>query len=188
MIATTERQANGLQSGDSPQPEISEEIIVIARKIAWRTVYGYGLPLQDHDDIAQDLLLELLKARRLYKPDRGTWVGFASVVMRTRALTIAAYRTRCFRDSRNWHELEHDPQTESAQQSVELRIDMQEAISRLSGERKVVIEGLRLPIRKEQLPVQLGITKSRLYTVIGKIRESLSQTGVMGWVTWRAGR
>jgi DNA-directed RNA polymerase specialized sigma24 family protein len=61
-----------------------------------RLVRGLGLPNHDHEDLRQDLLVDLIARLKWFSPDRGSLGAFAGTVSRHRTLRLAnrIYRER----------------------------------------------------------------------------------------------
>jgi DNA-directed RNA polymerase specialized sigma24 family protein len=79
-------------------PDHVETITNEAKAAAWRLQRKLGLPACDREDLAQDLLIDLLRRLPAYDPARGNLGAFAGLILRNQSSRIAMRLRRERRD------------------------------------------------------------------------------------------
>ena len=140
---------------------------------ASRLVACSGFPRDDWEDLRQDLLLDYLERLPLFDSRRGAPRGFMFGVVRHRAARLAAEHRRRVQlladnggSSRLQVTVNHD-----------LRLDIAAVIARLPEHLRVIAELLSERTPREVASVT-GKSRSRVYQMIGEIREAFKEAGV----------
>ncbi|MCC6392615.1 MAG: sigma-70 family RNA polymerase sigma factor [Bryobacterales bacterium] len=155
---------------------IDPSVIQQAEIRASRMVGNYGFSNDDWDDICQDLLLDYLKRRPRFNPDRGDHRGFAFGVLQNRAAKLAARqcRTRSFSQP--------DPEADwshvaSPDVDLDLRLDVQAVVARLPVHLRILARQLSEMGLADVLR-QAGKSRSRVHQWIGDLRKAFNEAGL----------
>lgn len=184
-------------SADWTIPELNAAL-VDARRIAQRLASRAGT-LEDVDDIAQDLLLELLSRLKYFRQSRGSFGSFANVVMHHGAARIVA-KIRRHREHLgylpnssgqaadwDWQDVLSEDQGLSALygqtfnriEQIETRIGVEQALAHLDEEPRRL--ALALADRSvDQLAADGVAARSTLYRRVHELRSRLLTLGIQG--------
>ena len=130
----------------TPLPPVVMELIQIKAKQLART---YCFPVDDHDDIAQEITIDILRRRHRFEPGWERKKAFQETVVGRAAARVVERRSATTRDYRRETRLQdrqvldedkqwialidilHDPGRENSGAMIDLRIDLKDVISRL---------------------------------------------------------
>ena len=153
---------------------------------------GRILP-DDEADYRQELILDVLQNGHHFDSNRGSWPTFVSGLMRNRSETLAQTeaRRRSIERSADFGEADEldlrdtrraafvDPAT---QRSVDLRTEINLALSRLPADLRSLAEQLRW-MNLDEIAAQRGVSKQWIHLLKRRIRRAFIAAGVMphGW-------
>jgi RNA polymerase sigma-70 factor (ECF subfamily) len=140
---------------------------------ASRLVARSGFTRDDWEDLRQDLLLDYLERMPLFDSRRGEPRGFMFGVVRHRAAQLAAEQRRRVQI------LADNGSAARLQVAVnhDLRMDIAAVVARLPEHLRVIAEMLSERTPREVATVT-GKSRSRVYQMIGEIREAFKDAGV----------
>ena len=155
-----------------------------AARLRWRL----RLPPAEHDDLRQELLLDLIRRLPGFDPDRGGLGAFASVVLRNRSSLICARLTRGWSDhggglvsldapARSDPLVETLPYPDGEMGDAERRIDVARVLARLQRrDRALCAAVVRWPV--DHLVEQGFGSRATLYRRIHEFRHVLAAHGL----------
>lgn len=143
---------------------------------ASRMVGNYGFTRDDWEDLRQELLLDYVRRRPRFIPERGDHRGFAYGVLRNQAAKLVAGKRRGDPLSQPSPDADWNSLT-SSDGDIDLRLDVQAVVSRLPIHLRIVARQL-----SEMDPAdarrQNGRSRSRLYQWIAEIRTAFVEAGL----------
>jgi len=152
----------------------------IARHCAKRLVYMAGFPLDEMEDVQQDLLLAYLQRMPHHDKSRGSTINFARLVIEHHASRLIAYRTAACRNfrrdvSRYTGNRHFNPGSREYLRAR--RIDLARNVKKLPPSlRSVALAlGYSTPLETAKL---LNISRRTLYRRIDQIGDAFRQSGV----------
>ena len=143
---------------------------------ASRMVGNYGFTREDWEDLRQELLLDYVKRRPRFSPDRGDHRGFAYGVLQNQAAKLAAGKRR------GGPRLQPSPEADwssfvSSNGDIDLRLDIQAVVSRLPIHLRILARQLS-EMDPADVRRQTGRSRSRLYQWIAEIRAAFIEAGL----------
>jgi DNA-directed RNA polymerase specialized sigma24 family protein len=138
------------------------------------------------EDISQDLLLDLHQRLSRYRPSRGGLYSFARLVMQNQAKVLfqrkSRYNRRIVQVDMTYWEQQPTPLSpfEDLSFTCNLRVDVRDAVCRLPAPLRDLAENLQ----KQAIPevcARTGRSRSRIYQMIGQIRRSFAESGLVSY-------
>ncbi len=149
---------------------------------ASRMVGNYGFTRDDWEDLRQELLLDYVRRRPRFSPERGDHRGFAYGVLQNQAAKLAAGKRR------NDPLAQAGPEADwnsfiSPNSDIDLRLDVQAVVSRLPIHLRIVALQLS-EMEPAEVRRQSGRSRSRLYQWIAEIRAAFVEAGLCPNSRW----
>lgn len=114
----------------------------------------------DLDDIEQHLTIELWLLRERFDIGRGSWEGFATQIVRTAASRLLRHVRAAKRNDQRTVSLSSDDMVAMLQHGVDLRIDLNMAIKKLSPAQRRFLVAIGTGPR-EKVRATLGISRRK---------------------------
>jgi len=143
---------------------------------ASRMVGNYGFTRDDWEDLRQELLLDYVKRRPRFSPDRGDHRGFAYGVLQNQAAKLAAGKRRTGPLSQPNPEADWSSSV-SSNGDIDFRLDIQAVVSRLPIHLRILARQLS-EMDPADVRRQTGRSRSRLYQWIAEIRAAFIEAGL----------
>jgi RNA polymerase sigma-70 factor (ECF subfamily) len=160
-------------------PDIDPFVVRQAEIRASRMVGNYGFTRDDWDDIRQDLLLEYVRRRPRFNPDRGDHRGFTYGILQNRAAKLAARRSRTESFKQFGPEADWSRVASCGSSNLDLRLDVQAIVSRLPIHLRILARQLS-EMDLADVRRQAGRSRSRVHQWIGEIRAAFIHAGLDG--------
>lgn len=150
---------------------------------ASKLVKTLGLPLEEWDDLRQELLLDYLRRRDRYQSGRGEHRGFIYGVVRNRASRLAIQGKRRslisepLDDQLLTQQVEESLPAVLSAQSLETQLDVQKLLSTLPEhlrEVAVLLSEMSVP----DVQRHTGKSRARIYQFIDEIRQAFREAGL----------
>jgi len=150
---------------------------------ASKLVKTLGLPLEEWDDLRQELLLDYLRRRDRYQSGRGEHRGFIYGVVRNRACRLAIQGKRRslisepLDDQLLTQQVEESLPAVLSAQSLETQLDVQKLLSTLPEhlrEVAVLLSEMSVP----DVQRHTGKSRARIYQFIDEIRQAFQEAGL----------
>ena len=150
---------------------------------ASQLVTSFGFPRTEWDDLRQDLLLDYLRRREQYQSARGENRGFIYGVVRNRASRLVVQRGRRpvfsspIDDRALLQHAEKGAPAAMSARSLETQLDVRKLVATLPEhlrEIAVLLSEMSVP----EVQRQTGKSRSRIYQLIGEIRQVFEEAGL----------
>jgi hypothetical protein len=158
-------------------PEVDPFVIQQAEIRASRMVGNYGFTRDDWGDIRQDLLLEYVRRRSRFNPERGDHRGFTCGILQNRAAKLAARRRKTESFEQSGPEADWSRLASCDKANLDLRLDVQAIVSRLPIHLRILARQLS-DMDLADVRRQAGRSRSRVHQWIGEIRAAFIDAGL----------
>lgn len=158
-------------------PDIDPFVVRQAEIRASRMVGNYGFTRDDWDDIRQDLLLEYVRRRPRFNPERGDHRGFTCGILQNRAAKLAARRSRTASFEQSGPEADWSRLASCGNTNLDLRLDVKAIVSRLPIHLRILARELS-EMDPADVRRQAGRSRSRVHQWIGEIRAAFIHAGL----------
>ncbi len=170
---------------DDSQSPIDRFTQVVIRNKVRQIVSRAELGPQHREDVQQELLARLLKGLEAFDPALGHRNAFVTTLVARIGANILRDLLAQKRDPRRVQPLEEEPgqdarhpRTASAQERIDLAIDLAAALENLPAELKALAEALRAAGSVTQAARNLGRPRTSLYGPLRRLRQHLEDAGL----------
>ena len=164
--------------------QIGEFEIQAAKTRARIMVRDFGVPQRDEEDYAQEILLRLIQNRTLEKfdPERQSKQAFVRVCVKHLSFTVMNLKRYSRKTLLGYEEsLNETPATSECQAyRVDLKLDVEQALNRLTGRDRDIAELAKIRNQKE-IAESLGLCRSGVHDSFQRLRLGLALS-LAGWV------
>lgn len=142
----------------------------------------------EREDLAGELMAQLLEIWGRFDPDRGTREAFINQVVSTRLVSLLRERNSQKRrattepiDASDDRFVDHSSAGEGSRCQIDLRVDLRVALGRLTPRQREICDQL---MREAITPAarQMGVPRSTLRDAVARIREVFRDAGLEAYL------